>query len=662
MTWLHSVARLVASASMIFVLTAVAQAQDGRDPTIPSQDLREVIGQPGRTAAAPVGVVEIKPNTDDPKRLAEARFVNVALSRVADELGRATRANVVVSKSVAEQLVTITLRDVDLAAALGAIAIAQGLVARYDSESRVHFLATAEEIRGDLAAFRTTRTEVFTLLYPNARDVVRAIRGAFGDRVVVTEEDEFDDQAFEELQNRFRRFDLVESRRRGLTGSGTVLGAGAGGFGNFNRSRRNRFRNDRFRNRVGRLGLPLEFRPPEDPELTPAEARLLAEARAGAEGAAAEAERLATRRSLTYVTAIQRLNRIVVRSGDPHTLREIQGVINRMDVPTPLVLLEVRVLRVALSDGLDTSFDVTFQSGDGSGAFTTGEIAAPAAGSVLPGGTGVNLSAGVFQVVSSNFQARLQLLQTKGRVTSLATPILLTANNEVSRIFSGEEVPITIGFTEPQVITNVGGTTVLPGTPITEIRDVGTDLLITANINADRTVTLRLVQETSTVNEDGGSILVPTGETFTSQSIDTVQSQSASGTIVARDGLLLAFGGLIEETETDQREQVPVLGDLPLIGFFFRRESSVIQRSELIVLVRPYVLSTPVEGDQISKNLLDALSIHPYRPGEGGSSGNEDDWGVFRDKQPPFNRTIFDLFRFHTVPSFNTGAQGGGTR
>jgi len=299
---------------------------------------------------------------------------------------------------------------------------------------------------------------------------------------------------------------------------------------------------------------------------------------------------------------------------------------------------------------------VILNSGDFSGVFRDGQLSAVPPGSFpggLPVGAGVNASAGVFQVVSNNFAARLELLQTKGRVTSLATPILLTANNEVSRIFSGEQIPIVIGFTEPQVITGDGATTTLASTPVTELRDVGTDLLITANINADRTVTLRLLQETSTVNEDGASILVPTGTSFTTETIDTVASQSASGTIVARDGMLLAFGGLIEETERDTREQLPILGDLPLVGFLFRRESSGIQRSELVVLVRPYVMNTPVEGDQISRNLLDSLNIHPYRPGEGAKEGTQDDWGVFREDAPAFDRSLFDAFRYHTTPALH---------
>ncbi|MEM1090672.1 MAG: hypothetical protein AAF736_08640 [Pseudomonadota bacterium] len=649
---------------VLLTLMATGPVAAQTDPTIAPDALRNLVLEPGRGSSTPLGLVDIKKDPANPKRLIQARFVDVPLSRVADELGRATNSNVVVSRSVADQRVTVTLRNLDLDGLLSAIAVGQGLVTRREEDREIYFLATAEDIRGDLAAFRATRTEVFTLLYPNARDVVRVIGDTFGDQVIVTEENEFFDQSFQELQNRFRRFDVIEGRSRGLSDTGRGSGrtgvqnlrGGQFGLGNNNQ---NNFLGGNLNNNQSQ-----DFRPLELPELTAQEARAIVEGRLGDQAAAALAERVATRFAPTYVTAVQRLNRVVVRSGDDQVLADIGEIIKRLDVPTSLVLLEVRVLRVDLSDGLDTSFDFAYQSSDGEsgGIFSQGEIGPPADGSVLPGGSGLNLSAGVFQTVSDNFQARLQVLQTKGRVTSLATPILLTANGEVSRIFSGEQVPLVTGFTEPQVIVGDGATTTLAATPVTELRDVGTDLLITSNINADRTVTLRLLQETSQINQDGATILVPSGFGFSSETIDTVQSQSASGTIVARDGLLLAFGGLIEETESDQRVQVPVLGNIPLIGVLFRRTSSVISRSELIVLVRPYVLSTPVETDQISRNLLDSLSIHPYRPGEGAGSGDAGDWGVFREEQPPFDRSIFDLFRFRTVPSVNRSDANGGQR
>ena len=202
----------LATATLALAGTAPAQAQV--DPTVAPDALRNLVVDTGPGATAPLGIVDIRTEPGNSKRLMRARFVDVPLSRVADELGQATNSNVVVSRSVADQRVTVTLRDLDLEGALSAIAVGQGLVTRQEEDRGIYFLATAEDVRGDLAAFRATRTEVFTLLYPNARDVVRVIGDTFGDQVIVTEEDENNDLSFQELQNRFRRFDVLGGRGR----------------------------------------------------------------------------------------------------------------------------------------------------------------------------------------------------------------------------------------------------------------------------------------------------------------------------------------------------------------------------------------------------------------------------------------------------------------
>ena len=109
----------------------------------------------------------------------------------------------------------------------------------------------------------------------------------------------------------------------------------------------------------------------------------------------------------------------------------------------------------------------------------------------------------IFQYVSDNFRARIQLLENDNRVTELATPLLLTANNEVSHIFIGQYIPIVIGFSQSGAITGGNTTTAVQPTPQTSYTSVGQGLLITPNINADRSVMLRVSQQNSSVNKGG---------------------------------------------------------------------------------------------------------------------------------------------------------------
>ncbi len=75
-------------------------------------------------------------------------------------------------------------------------------------------------------------------------------------------------------------------------------------------------------------------------------------------------------------------------------------------------------------------------------------------------------------------------------------------------------------------------------------------------------------------------------------------------------------GGLIKESEREVYYRAPVLGSIPLLGWLFRGTEKVKARTELIVLIRPHVISTPYEGGKISQELLDALSKNPEKENE----------------------------------------------
>jgi len=176
-----------------------------------------------------------------------------------------------------------------------------------------------------------------------------------------------------------------------------------------------------------------------------------------------------------------------------------------------------------------------------------------------------------------------------------------------------------------QTILTEGNVATAPSTAV-EFRDVGTTLLITPNINSDRTVTLRLFQENSMVNPAAASIpvVLSTGA-VQNVAVDVVSSRVISGTFVARDQMAVAVGGIIEEKKSDIRAGVPLLGRIPLLGLLFRRQSTETTRNELVIMIRPYVISTPSDGEAISRELLRGLAVHAVPP-EGSPS-----LGTFRE-------------------------------
>ncbi len=564
------------------------------------------------------------PSIQLPSRLIElVDFRDQPLGEAMRLFSEQSGLNIVPSTNANEMKINLYLRNVQAMDVLENLTKTHDLYYRVDEKSGVIRIYTTEEYEQNLTSFREEQTRVFTLLYPNPIDAAVAIRDLFGDRVQlnfgVGDQDSVLDLAY-----RLNRFDLVDSRSLGLGSfQGTyAYGAnsfnrlnGLGGFGNLpisstrNQVDESKPLSDLSAERIQQLIDALNERtqrapPPPDPN-DPI-SKLLKE-----------------RQATIYVTVVRRNNQVVVRTGDEATMRQVEELVTSLDVPTPLVLLEVKVMSVLLDDQFRSVFDYQFSDGSTTaGGFTTGDILPTPSDalsgdarrlvSMIPGGGTLNQGDFTFQFVNNSFRTRMQLLEDDNRVTVLNTPLLLTANNEVSRIFIGDTIPFTVGFNSPQVITGGNNNTTIAGTPITELRDVGQSLLITPSINADRTVTLRVVQENARRVINGGRIpVLNTNGVITNQEVDTVNRSTISGTVVAKDGLAVVLGGLIEDEVADAREQVPGIGKLPVLGFLFRRQESGRLRRELVVMIRPYVFNTPSESASISQELLQQLSVHP---------------------------------------------------
>lgn len=583
--------------------------------------------------------------------LESIEFDDVPLADAMKLFSEQSGLNVITSTEAGKARVTVFLKQVTALDALEAIVKANGLFYRVEEASGIVRIATSKEYEKDLSSFREEQTRVFTLLYPNPIAVAQVIQQVFGNRVRMNRADaDVDDLV--DLSRRFNRFDMVDGRSLGLGGANNANGGGRNGMNNGNGLNGNGLNgnglNGNGNNALSRAmgggnGLngnsssggmnnqPQLFNNTQDRallnDLSSDEIQRLENelAQQGNLNAESQADLLERRDATIYISTIRRNNQIIVRTGDNRSMDQIAQLITQLDVPTPTVLLEVKVLRIVLADGFNSAFEYFGATGNASTAMSDGALqpafpGANAAARTL--GAGLGVAGGVpgslsFQMVDDKFRVRMQMLESKNCVTALATPLILTANNEVSRIFVGDTLPFTVGFTPSQVLSSVTAVNgAVAATPVTELRDVGQSLLITPNINADRTVTLRVIEENSERVVAGSSIPVPatSGTGVTNINVDTVRRRTISGTIVAQDGMAVALGGLIEEQVHDSRDQVPVLGNIPGLGLLFRRQASGKSRSELVVIVRPYVFNTPTESAATTEMLLGELTTHPNSP------------------------------------------------
>jgi len=349
-----------------------------------------------------------------------------------------------------------------------------------------------------------------------------------------------------------------------------------------------------------------------------------------ADGAGADAiQEVTSQEPPIYVVINQTHGLIIVRTSDQEAMDSIAVLIEELDRPTPQVLLEVKILEITLGDQFKSAFDFEFNDNgtpvtDDDGNTVNGSLVNTAtqeflgaAGSVLTNGHAAGMgnfgldpdgSTFVYQFLNDKFRARIQLLNDENRVNVIATPMLLASNNRPASLRIGEERRLTDGVTTDTVASQAGTTT---GTTIeTSQQQIGTSLMLLPKINADRTVTLTVFQE-RTGDDTGKTDIIPISSTEV-VARPVISNATTVNTIVARDGLTMAIGGLIEERVVRRQIKVPLLGDLPVLGTLFRKEFSQDRKTELVVLLTPHVISTPEATGRVTQGRLKALSSHNY--------------------------------------------------
>lgn len=519
-------------------------------------------------------------------------FTRIPLATALRLISDQTGVNIAASTSIESKPVSIFLRSVSAKSAVEELCRSSGLWFRSDPIANMIRVTTMAEYEESLSSFREEQTETFTLLYPNVFEVAAVIYGLYPERVMLSlGDDEILGSDRDDISRRFERFNQIaeggnsQFMRMDPGNVSVTGGGGSSGTISFNNGR-------------------VSVVPPIGRLAAGDAAKLDKAASEGGEALEKATAEIQTRSANIFVTVSRKNSMLMVRTSDAKAMDDIRALVKRLDVPTPMVLLEVKVMELQVDDEFASSFEYSMERDFN----TTSKDSLVQTKAGFPGfnplATEARTDSFSFQLLSHHLQMRIQLMEQEGKAKTIATPMLLTANNEVSRLFIGEERPMIRSITS-QTIANGETTITVPQTEV-EFQDVGTLLLITPNINADRTVTLRLLQENSEINAGAATIPIysATGGVVENVPVDVVSSRSVTGTFVAKDDMTMAVGGLIKEIESEQVRRVPILGRIPLLGWLFRSTSRVKQRTELIVMIRPHVISTPSEGESISKKAL----------------------------------------------------------
>jgi len=520
-------------------------------------------------------------------------FDELLLSRAAVALTEMVGQNVVVSTEAAKTKVRVYLKNVSGRAAVETICRLGNLW--YREEGLVVRILTADEYARELIVRRDEQTRLFYLRYASARGVADMIAALMGEQVEYVEPEE---------ESSYGHVGTEEGGAMDTTAGSGYRGGRAGsrdrGYkGSYGRRGANVRREIHTWGRGGRGDLPREI-PREQVERVD---RSIRESDKG-EIAASELGKKLGRPAMVVLSVFPRNNCIAARSVDGSILREIGRIIEALDTPTRQVLLEVKILDITLTDDFESFFELTHTDTSTHGRSISRTIGAMN----LPGIAGKTVS---YVFLDNKIDAQLQMLDRDNRARSVATPLLMCANNAPAEFFVGEERPITTNF-EFEVREFEQRTTEV-ARPVIELREIGTKVRIVPAINADGTVTLRFLIEVGTVNPGGAEIShVNDKGGVVSLPIDTVNSNRVETIVAALNGQTIVMGGLIRETIEQVNEQVPIIGSIPVLGFPFRKTMDRKRKTETVILITPHVVGHPFQAGAVSAEVAKDNSDHPY--------------------------------------------------
>ncbi|TAK99894.1 MAG: hypothetical protein EPO08_15225 [Rhodospirillaceae bacterium] len=268
--------------------------------------------------------------------------------------------------------------------------------------------------------------------------------------------------------------------------------------------------------------------------------------------------------------------------GSAEEYAQFRTLVDQMDHAPLEVMIEATVAEVTLNKNQNLGMTLGFDSG---------------ATNVPNRTTATSSASGIFYSIlrsKGEISGQISALASRNKVQVLSSPRLVTSSGQTAAISVGTDVPIvTAQETAPNA--TVGGTSSLLQS--IQYRSTGILLNITPTINSNRRVELAVSQEVSSASAN----------TTSTVSSPTILKRSIQTDLSLDDGQTVLLGGLISETYNEGDNGVPYLKDIPVLGNLFKTQSKSIDRTELIVLLTPYIIDSPDAAAQVRDSFRSKL-------------------------------------------------------
>lgn len=292
-----------------------------------------------------------------------------------------------------------------------------------------------------------------------------------------------------------------------------------------------------------------------------------------------------------YSLIVDEPRNALIFQGDPGEWERLLPLVRQMDKEARQVMIEVTIAEVSLDDNEEfgVSWFAKTSHGRFDGSLRQGTL--PTSGSAA-GGSGLTY----LLDVAGQSRAMMRAFADDQRVTILSTPRLMVKSGEEANIDVGTEVPIiTSRNTSPQQTD--GNTGLLQSI---QYRKTGIILSIKPTVYSNDRVDLELSQEVSE------ALPISDGDEIGSPSIF---NRSVQTSLSLRDGGSIVIGGLMSERQSSSDTGVPFIKDIPILGNLFKTQSRGTSKTELVLMIVPYIIGSDARADEISRAIGNELEL-----------------------------------------------------
>ncbi|MED7819100.1 MULTISPECIES: type IV pilus secretin PilQ [unclassified Francisella] len=272
------------------------------------------------------------------------------------------------------------------------------------------------------------------------------------------------------------------------------------------------------------------------------------------------------------ITSDARTNTLIVTDTEEKMPR-IKEVLNEIDIPNDQVLIESRIVEVARSSTLKLGFNYGFQGGGTNVAFNTFNLgAAGAAANPVTDLAGATAELGYAIFGGAKLTVEIQALEEETLANQVASPHLVVANNETAFIKQGEDIPYNQSTAS--------------GAASIAFQEAVLELQVTPQIAPDGNIVMDLLVTKNSVNPS-----TATGE----GNPPAINKREITTKIMTKDGQTVVIGGIYEKKQNETRNKIPILGDIPYLGYLFSYTEISDTDTELLIFITPKIIETKIQ-------------------------------------------------------------------